>query len=205
MACRRHGPAFDDRLAALSDEEKAALNKRYESLVLDPSKIKFIDRLVADSRLVGLNHTAGLSNPQQIQMMLFSAFAYLHREELQPKLIGMIHRRLDDLWSTTGFTLLPDPNRAGYYSEIDLMVWAKKFYGDEFVKYLNDNYQPLDFVIRLANETAVVLLNGDGFDGPKWSVRASLANLNEDAYLKIGTAIRKILDEYHAKFVESKK
>lgn len=205
MALRSDKNVFDDRLAALSDEEKAALNKRYESLVLDPSKIKFIDRLVADSRLVGLNHTAGLSNPQQIQMMLFSAFAYLHREELQPKLIGMIHRRLDDLWSTTGFTLLPDPNRAGYYSEIDLMVWAKKFYGDEFVKYLNDNYQPLDFVIRLANETAIVLLNGDGFDGPAWSVRASLANLNDDAYLKIGTAIRKILDEYHTAFLASKK
>lgn len=205
MALRSDKNVFDDRLAALSDEEKAALNKRYESLAIDPSKIKFIDRLVADSRLVGLNHTAGLSTPQQIQMMLFSAFAYLHRDELQPKLIAMIHRRLNDLWSTTGFTLLPDPNRAGYYSEIDLMVWAKKFYGDEFVKYLNDNYQPLDFVIRLANETAIVLLNGDGFDGPKWSVRASLANLNEDAYLKIGTAIRKILDEYHAKFLESKK
>lgn len=205
MALRSDKNVFDNRLAALSDEEKAALNKRYESLAIDPSKIKFIDRLVADSRLVGLNHTAGLSTPQQIQMMLFSAFAYLHREELQPKLIAMIHRRLNDLWSTTGFTLLPDPNRAGYYSEIDLMVWAKKFYGDEFVKYLNDNYQPLDFVIRLANETAIVLLNGDGFDGPKWSVRASLANLNEDAYLKIGTAIRKILDEYHAKFLESKK
>lgn len=205
MALRSDKNVFDDRLAALSDEEKAALNKRYESLAIDPSKIKFIDRLVADSRLVGLNHTAGLSTPQQIQMMLFSAFAYLHREELQPKLIAMIHRRLNDLWSTTGFTLLPDPNRAGYYSEIDLMVWAKKFYGDEFVNYLNDNYQPLDFVIRLANETAIVLLNGDGFDGPKWSVRASLANLNEDAYLKIGTAIRKILDEYHAKFLESKK
>ncbi len=205
MALRSDKNVFDDRLAALSDEEKAALNKRYESLAIDPSKIKFIDRLVADSRLVGLNHTAGLSTPQQIQMMLFSAFAYLHRDELQPKLIAMIHRRLNDLWSTTGFTLLPDPNRAGYYSEIDLMVWAKKFYGDEFVNYLNDNYQPLDFVIRLANETAIVLLNGDGFDGPKWSVRASLANLNEDAYLKIGTAIRKILDEYHAKFLESKK
>lgn len=205
MALRSDKNVFDDRLAALSDEEKAALNKRYESLAIDPSKIKFIDRLVADSRLVGLNHTAGLSTPQQIQMMLFSAFAYLHREELQPKLIAMIHRRLNDLWSTTGFTLLPDPNRAGYYSEIDLMVWAKKFYGDEFVNYLNDNYQPLDFVIRMANETAIVLLNGDGFDGPKWSVRASLANLNEDAYLKIGTAIRKILDEYHAKFLESKK
>ena len=205
MALRSDKNVFDDRIAALPADKKAALNKRYESLALEPEKIKFIDRLVADSRLVGLNHTAGLSCPQQIQLALFSAFGYLHNQELQPRLISMIHRRLNDLWSTTGFTLLPDPNRAGYYSEIDLMVWAKKFYGDEFAKYLTDNYEPLDVVIRLANETAIVLLNGDGFDGPAWSVRASLANLNDDAYLKIGTAIRKILDEYHTAFLASKK
>ena len=70
---------------------------------------------------------------------------------------------------------------------------------------MQDNYVPLDFVIRLANETAVVLLNGDGFDGPAWSVRASLANLNEADYLKIGTAIRKILDEYHTRYMAQKK
>lgn len=197
MSIRSDKNVFDDRLAELPADIKAELNKRYESLAIDPEKIKFIDRLVADSRLVGLNHTAGLSTPQQIQIALFSAFGYLHHEALQPKLISMIHHRLNDLWSTTGFTLLPDPNRAGYYSEIDIMVWAKKFYGEDFAKYLSDNYEPLDFVIRLANETAVVLLNGDGFDGPAWSVRASLANLDEDAYLKIGTAIRKILDEYY--------
>lgn len=197
MAIRSDKNVFDDRLAELPADVKAELNKRYESLAIDPEKIKFIDRLVADSRLVGLNHTAGLSTPQQIQIALFSAFGYLHHEALQPKLISMIHHRLNDLWSTTGFTLLPDPNRAGYYSEIDIMVWAKKFYGEDFAKYLSDNYEPLDFVIRLANETAIVLLNGDGFDGPAWSVRASLANLDEDAYLKIGTAIRKILDEYY--------
>lgn len=197
MAIRSDKNVFDDRLAELPADVKAELNKRYESLAIDPEKIKFIDRLVADSRLVGLNHTAGLSTPQQIQIALFSAFGYLHHEALQPKLISMIHRRLNDLWSTTGFTLLPDPNRAGYYSEIDIMVWAKKFYGEDIAKYLSDNYEPLDFVIRLANETAIVLLNGDGFDGPAWSVRASLANLDEDAYLKIGTAIRKILDEYY--------
>lgn len=55
----------------------------------------------------------------------------------------------------------------------------------------------------MADETAVVLLNGDGFDGPKWSVRASLANLDTDAYLKIGTAIRKILDQYHDEYLNS--
>ncbi len=196
---------FDARIAALPAEEKAELDKRYSSLTLTPSKLKFIDRLVADSRLVALNHTAGLSTPQQIQMALFSAFAYLHREELQPKLISMIEHRLDNLWSPTGFKLQPDPYRAGYYSEIDMMVWSKKFYGEEFADYLKSNYEPLDFVIRLANETAIVLLNGDGFDGPEWSVRVSLANLDDSAYLKIGTAIRHILDDYYERFVESKK
>lgn len=203
MALRQDKNVFDDRLAALPADKKAALNKRYESLALHPEKLKFIDRLVADSRLVGLNHTAGLSTPQQVQMALFAAFAYLHHDQLQPKLISMIHERLDDLWSTTGFRLLPDPNRAGYYSEIDLMVWAKKIYGKDFAEYLDKNYEPLDFVIRLADETAVVLLNGDGFDGPKWSVRASLANLNTDAYLRIGKCIRKILEQYHKEYSDA--
>ena len=196
---------FDARLAKLSAEEKKALDKRYSSLTLKPGKLKFIDRLVADSRLVALNHTAGLSTPQQIQMALFSAFAYLHREELQPKLISMITHRLENLWSPTGFKLLPDPYRAGYYSEIDMMVWATKLYGEEFAEYMRKNYEPLDFVVRLASETAIVLLNGDGFDGPEWSVRVSLANLDDSAYLKIGTAIRHILDDYHARFLESLK
>ena len=195
---------FDHRLANLPKEKKALLRKRYESLTLDPDNLKFIDRLVADSRLVALNHTAGLSTPQQIQMALFSAFAYLHREDIQPRLIGMIHKRFNNLWNASGFTLLPDPNRAGYYSEIDMMVWAKKLYGDDFAEYLKKNYEPLDFVIRLAEETAIVLLNGEGFDGPKWSVRASLANLNDDDYIKIGKALNKILSDYHEEYIKSK-
>lgn len=194
---------FDDMIAALPEEKKADLRKRYGTLSLDPDKIKFIDRMVADSRLVALNHTAGLSTPQQMQMMLMASFILHDDGTYQRTMMNMIKDRLEALWSTTGFTLIVDPLRAGYYSEIDIMVWARKFYGDDFAKYLSDNYVPLDFVIRLANETAVVLLNGDGFDGPAWSVRASLANLNEEDYLKIGKAIRKILDDYHVKYMET--
>ena len=40
------------------------------------------------------------------------------------------------------------------------------------------------------------LLNGGGFDGPEWSIRASLANLNEKDYVVIGQGIKRILDEY---------
>ena len=54
----------------------------------------------------------------------------------------------------------------------------------------------------VANKVAVG--GGHGVE-PKWSVRASLANLNRDAYLKIGTAIRKILDSYHEAYVAATK
>ena len=62
----------------------------------------------------------------------------------------------------------PDSLRAGYYSEIDIMVWATQLYGKDFAEYLEKNYEPLDFVIRLAKEAGVVVLNGDGLvPGPQ--------------------------------------
>ena len=188
---------YDKMIARLSEEQTAILNKRYASLSLHPEKMKFIDRMVADSRQIALNHTAGLSLPQQMQMSLFAAFSLLDKEDrYKAKMQEIIHRRLHALWDSTGFTLIEDPLRAGYYSEIDMLVWAKKFYGDEFADYLQKTYNPLDVVFRLANETSLVLLNGGGFAGPKWSVRVSLANLNEADYVKIGQSIKRVLDEY---------
>lgn len=197
---------FDRKIAALPQDKKDALAKRYGSLSTDPGSIRFIDRMVADSRMVALNHTAGLSTPQQIQMTLMGAFSLLPSgAPYKAKMQEIITERLQALWTNTGFTLLVDPLRAGYYSEIDIMLWARKFYGDDFAKYLEANYEPLDFVLRLAQTTAVVLLNGDGFDGPKWSVRASLANLNKEDYLKIGGAVRNLLEEYHEAYLQAQK
>ena len=204
IAMRHDDNIFDKLIARLPEQDKVSLNRRYESLTTDPAKMKFIDRMVADSRMVALNHTAGLSTPQQIQMELFALASILDKEKAYKKrMIQLIHQRLNALWETTGFTLSPDPLRAGYYSQIDIMVWAKKIYGDEFAKWLSKSYEPLDFVIRLAKETAVVLLNGDGFDGPLWSVRASLANLDTASYLKIGKAIRSILYQYYSLYKTS--
>lgn len=188
---------FDRLLRNLPRKRKAELAKRYGSLTMKPEEMKFIDRMVADSRQVGLNHTAGLSLPQQMQMSLFALFSLLDKEnKYRTRMLDIIQRRLKALWDSTGFTLIPDPLRAGYYSEIDMLVWAKKFYGEEFVDYLKKNYNPLDVVFRLATETSLVVLNGGGFDGPEWSVRVSLANLNEADYVRIGKSIRQILTEY---------
>src|SRR6516225_8442719 len=63
---------FDKMIAKLPDAAVKALDKRYGPLTLEPRKLKLIDRIVADSRDVALNHTAGLSLPQQVMMSLFS-------------------------------------------------------------------------------------------------------------------------------------
>lgn len=196
---------FDKLLSELPQDKKDALDKRYQSLTLDVPGLKFIDRMVAESRLIALNHTAGLSTPQQIQMSLMALGSLLDTDETyHTRMIQLIHDRYDALWQNFGFKMPDDPLRADYYSEIDLMVWAKKLYGQEFADYMNANYNPLSAVFRLASETGAVVLNGDGFDGPKWSIRVSLANLNQEDYVKIGKYIRQILEQYASEWKESK-
>lgn len=192
---------YDHMIANLPAKRKSELSKRYGSLTMHPEEMRFIDRMVADSRQVALNHTAGLSLPQQLQMSLFALSSLLDKENrYRTRMLQLIESRLKALWDSAGFTLLPDPLRAGYYSEIDMLVWAEKFYGNEFVDYLKRTYNPLDIVFRLATETGLVVLNGGGFDGPEWSVRVSLANLNESDYTRIGESLQLILKEYAAEW-----
>jgi aspartate 4-decarboxylase len=197
---------FDKKIAHLDEKHKKELNERYGSLTLAPEKIKFIDRLVADSRQVALNHTAGLSLPQQFQMMLFSSYCLLDTDEVYKKLTQTIVReRYNLLWEGLEVPPTIDPNNAGYYSEIDVLVAAKHFYGDEFVLWLKENFEPVDILFRLAEKTSIVLLNGGGFGGPEWSIRVSLANLPTESYLILGKSIRTIILEYVASWNDSKK
>jgi aspartate 4-decarboxylase len=172
---------------------------------LHPGQLRFIDRMVADSRQVALNHTAGLSTPQQVQMGLFALFALLDRENRYKKLTQEIcHRRQRLLYEGFERTLPNDPYNAAYYSQIDLLIWAKQKYGDEFVNYLKTTYEPTDILFRLAEESSVVLLNGGGFGGPEWSIRTSLANLNDEAYSEIGETVQKTFEKYAATWRENK-
>ena len=192
---------YDRLIASLPQLQRDDLYRRYRSLTPDPEKITFIDRLVADSRAVALNHTAGLSTPQQVQMSLFALMCLIDKDDRYKGVMqDMIHGRLDALWTSAGFKLVPDGNRVGYYSEIDIMVWGKKLYGEEFCTWLAKNHEPLDVVLRLAQQTSVVLLNGSGFAGPDWSIRASLANLTKDDYVAIGNAVKEILDGYYKEY-----
>ncbi len=197
---------FDKMIARLPAKTRAELNHRYSPITLEPAKVKFIDRMVADSRMVALNHTAGLSLPQQIQMALFSAFALLDRADSYKSLCQtIVRRRFQALFDGLGLTLPPDSTRAAYYVQMDLMVWAEKEYGPDFAKFLRKNYVCTDVLFRLAEHSGVVLMHGGGFGGPDWSVRVSLANLAEDTYPKIGQYLRETAQAYVTEWQAAKK
>jgi aspartate 4-decarboxylase len=194
---------FDKAIAMLPENIRRELNARYGSLTLHPEQLKFIDRMVADSRCVALNHTAGLSLPQQVQMTLFSLFALLDKDDRYKKLTKeIVQRRLKALWAGMNLPLPPDPMRADYYATLDIMVWAEKIHGPAFVEFLKKNYHPFDVLFALAEKFSTVLLNGSGFAGPDWSVRVSLANLPDEAYSKIGeqltTVVQVAVDRWRA-------
>ena len=128
---------LDEALKALPAADREALHKRYETLSTTPEQIKFIDRLVADSRDVALNHTAGLSTPQQIQMTLFSLFALLDpNDAYQTRCRELVSNRLAALGRGLGFSLPEDPLRVGYYADLDLAVWGRAAFGEEFNAYI---------------------------------------------------------------------
>ncbi|MFC6102645.1 aspartate 4-decarboxylase [Olivibacter domesticus] len=197
---------FDKKIADLPEQHKKELRERYSTLTLKPDSIRFIDRMVADSRQVALNHTAGLSLPQQFQMMLFAGFCLLDSQDVYKTLAqSIIRKRLGLLWEGLEVEIIEDPTRVGYYSEIDVMVAAKHFYGDKFAAWLKANFEPVDVLFRLAERTSIVLLNGGGFAGPEWSIRVSLANLPTESYLILGKNVRKILMEYVTAWEDSQK
>lgn len=192
---------FDKLIKQLPYSIRKRTNKRYSDMNPIPENVPFIDRIVADSRQVALNHTAGLSTPQQVQMAFFSAFTLIDRKnDYKNKTMDICVRRKKLLFNSLGLELNNDPNDACYYTEFDLLQWAEKNHGIEFAKYLKSNFKPVDILFDLAQDSSIVLLGGGGFAGPEWSIRISLANLYDEAYATIGIALRRILDDYVTKW-----
>ncbi|MDD5647584.1 MAG: bifunctional aspartate transaminase/aspartate 4-decarboxylase, partial [Dehalococcoidia bacterium] len=197
---------FDKKIAALPKEIKNSLRRRYSTVVLEPDKMKLIDRMVADSRSVALHHTAGLSTPQQVMMTLFSLYCLLDRENIYKRVAQyIIAHRFSSLYDALGTAAPENKCDAHYYTTIDVPALARQRYGEEFVRYMVKKHEPIDFVVRLAEDKSVVLMDGGGFDAPEMSVRVSLANLPNSTYTAIGKAISELLDEYVAEWQESKK
>lgn len=196
---------FDKLLKEMPESVKDELRRRYADLSTNPENIRFIDRIVADSRQVALNHTAGLSTPQQVQMAFFAVSALLDKENKYKKLTKDICRRRQQLlFDSLGLDLRKDPYDAAYYTEFDLLEWAQHYYGNEFAEYLQKNHKPVDILFSLAEESSIVLLSGGGFHGPEWSIRISLANLKDVYYSEIGEVLHRVLKRYVATWRDDK-
>ncbi len=188
---------FDEKIAAHPESIRKQLDKRYGGLTLEPRKIAFIDRIVADSRDVALNHTAGLSLPQQVMMTLFSAAELMDtKKDYQKACIGIVKKRVEATLEGLGLEVSPNEFFDYYYGLIDFEFWARKNLGEDIVKWMKKNVHPLDIVFRLAADHGIVLLNGSGFAAPDWSVRISFANLDDHVYDDIGRAVRTIARGY---------
>jgi aspartate 4-decarboxylase len=196
---------FDKMVAKLPDADLKALDKRYGPLTLEPRKMKFIDRIVADSRDIGLNHTAGLSLPQQVMMTMFSLYELMDaKKEYQKACMDIVNRRVWSMIESLGLQLSPNSNFDAYYGLIDFEFWARKNIGDDAVEYLKKHVHPLDLAFRLAEDHGIVLLNGGGFEAPNWSLRVSLANLPDEAYEDIGRGVRTVARGYRDAYEASK-
>jgi aspartate 4-decarboxylase len=189
---------FDKMIAALPEKDRSELRQRYSTVVLNPNTMKLIDRMVADSRSVALNHTAGLSTPQQVLMVLFSLYCLIDKKEKYKKEAqSIVTHRFKTLYQALGVAHPENQYDAHYYTTIDVPSLARERYGKEFGEHLVTSYEPIDFVWRLAEEKSMVLMDGGGFDAPNMSVRVSLANLLDEAYAAIGKGISDLLSDYH--------
>lgn len=188
---------FDEKIAQHDAATLKKLDKRYGTLTPHPREIKFIDRIVADSRDVALNHTAGLSLPQQVMMSLFSLYELMDEEKLYQKAcMEICNRRTQLTLEGLGIDVQPNPLFDHYYGLIDFEFWLRKYGSEELVTWIKANVHPLDIVFRLAEDHGIVLLNGGGFEAPDWSARISFANLDEDVYEQIGRAVRAVARNY---------
>lgn len=189
--------AIDRRIAALPEAERRALDLRYRALSPAPRTLRFVDRLAADSRDVALNHTAGLSTPQQAMMALFALAELMdeagsYRGACRAVVAGRARRAYESL----GIPVPSGALDAHYYGLIDFERWLEREVGADVARHVAETVHPLDIVFRLAAEHGIVGLNGGGFDAPDWSVRLSFANLPDEAYDAIGHAMRSVAAAY---------
>ncbi len=188
------------------EQTRKDLHERYESISTEPDKLKFIDRLVADSRTVALNHTAGLATPVQVQMVMFALFSLMdHADAYKAAMKRLIRKRNDMLYHGFCSQAPQDETMVDYYQLLDVESIYRESYGDEFVQWYLQTLKPNQALFRLAHEAGVVLLPAQGFGATHPSFRVSLANLKEVEYRKIGEAVYRIGEEYYAEFTKQKK
>jgi aspartate 4-decarboxylase len=178
------------------------VNDRYRMNSLHPERIKFIDRLLIDSRQVAESHTAGLSTPQQTFMCICAMHDLIDTgREYNNKIKAILRIRMEDLLRPLEYKIIENDLHSNYYLIIDIIKAANGLMGgDDFGQYIYTHRDPFEFLIKLAKQYRTICLPSLAFAGPFWGIRISLANLNTGDYEMIGQNIRFLIDEYYIDF-----
>lgn len=192
----------DRLLSELPEEDKAFLHDEYSIVTTEPENMLFLDRVVADSRSIGLYHTSGLSTPSQVFMAMMSLTHLVNAaEDPYIRLANeTVHARYTTLMNALDLPVDESAHNAQYYTLIDVMAIAEKRYGSNFTDWLKENRTEIDFLNDLAGKKGVVLMYGPGFNAPDGTVRISLANLNAENYAEIAGRLFELLDDYYAEY-----
>lgn len=202
-----HQDSVFDRLIQYQDEkEKHSLNLRYSHVCAQPETMKFIDRLAADSRSIGLYHTSGLSTPQQM-MATFFALTHLTARSNEDAYIrdsnALIATRYHYLYQGLKLPEDQSPLNAKYYALIDFYQLAKHHYGRDFAHFLQNKVTNNEFLVQLAEKEGIVLVDGLGFGAKEGDLRVSASNLSTESYQKIGEQMLRLLANYHSLWIKN--
>lgn len=192
----------DRLLQALPEADKAFLRNEYAIVTTDPDAMPFLERVVADSRSIGLYHTSGLSTPSQV-FMDFMALTHLVYAEEDPYIHlanDLVNARYTALMDALDLLADDGAQNARYYTLVDVDALASSRYGEDFAQWLKESRTEIDFLNDLAAKKGVVLMYGPGFSAPEGTVRISLANLNAEDYVEIARRLFELLDEYWAEY-----
>ncbi|MDE7056497.1 MAG: aspartate 4-decarboxylase, partial [Lactobacillus sp.] len=116
----------------------------------------------------------------------------------------LVNKRYQDLHKAMGAPEDNTDTNTHYYSLIDVYRLAEKTYGKEFRDYLADDFQQVDFLMRLAEKNGVVLVDGVGFGAKPGELRVSQANLPTNDYSVIGKQVLDVLKDYYKEFESTK-
>ncbi|MBC3886769.1 bifunctional aspartate transaminase/aspartate 4-decarboxylase [Acetobacterium paludosum] len=196
---------FDDLIARLPEEKLKVLDKDYSIVTMEPRSFPFIERLTADSRSIGLYHTSGLSTPQQAMMALFSLTHLVCHDgdNYIESTKEIVAKRYHNLFEGLGIKEDNTRENAKYYALIDIYNLAERLYGENLATYIRKNFEEIDFLLNLAKEEGLVIMEGVGFAATPGTLRVSQANLADDAYPKIAKRIIELLKEYDDKMKTS--
>ncbi len=192
----------DRLLSELPPEDQAFLRDEYSIVTAEPETMLFLDRVVADSRSIGLYHTSGLSTPSQVFMALMSLTHLVNAEEDPYIRLAneTVRARYTALINALELPADDSAQNAQYYTLVDVLTIAGNRYGEDYAGWLKTSRTEIDFLNDLAAKKGVVLMYGPGFSAPEGTVRISLANLNAADYTEIARRLFELLDDYYAEY-----